>query len=253
MIRRAGVLGVALLIASPAAADWLVMRDGTRMETRGPWTVKGQQVVFTRPNGSLAALRKADVDLEASAAATRESQGSEPAAGESTGESPRPKRSPVLVLTNDDIAKAADPEEPAEAADSETEESEEDEAAPVNPVSLVSWGSREGDDLDGLEIYGSVENASDDIAAGIRVVVTVRDEDGEPLFDSRAFLKSTGLAPGQSTTFRTLLPGIYHLAADPTFEVLSEGITVQGKKPPAGSGEDEVGEEGGDEEPPAEG
>ena len=36
------------LFAAPAAADWLVTRDGGRVETKGPWKVKGKLVVFTR-------------------------------------------------------------------------------------------------------------------------------------------------------------------------------------------------------------
>ncbi len=109
MIRTAflllGLFLLAALIAAPAAGDWLVLRDGTRLETEGPWEVKGRQVVFTRPGGALAALRLADVDLDASAAATAAAVAAAaaaaaappPAASESV------RRSPVLVLTDDDL------------------------------------------------------------------------------------------------------------------------------------------------------
>jgi mycoredoxin len=61
---------VGLAGAAPAAADWLVTRGGDKVETRGPWKVEGERVLFTDARGSRASLAVAKVDLEASAAAT---------------------------------------------------------------------------------------------------------------------------------------------------------------------------------------
>src|SRR3954449_11180111 len=86
MSRRLGIVhriaGVALgLLAwgaaayAPARADWLVTREGGRVETKGPWQVKGKLVVFARAgDGSLASLRATEVDLDASAKATTEAK-----------------------------------------------------------------------------------------------------------------------------------------------------------------------------------
>ena len=68
-----------LVAALPASGDWLVSRDGERIETRGPWTVKRSSVVFTAANGALSSLRLADVDLEASEKATAEAAAETPA------------------------------------------------------------------------------------------------------------------------------------------------------------------------------
>ncbi|MFN7940062.1 MAG: hypothetical protein U0X73_00565 [Thermoanaerobaculia bacterium] len=65
------LVSAALLVAAaPLDADWLVLKDGNRIETSGPWREKGRQIVFTLPNGQLAALRATEVDLSASRAAS---------------------------------------------------------------------------------------------------------------------------------------------------------------------------------------
>ena len=51
--------------AGAAHADWLVTRDGARIETKGAWKVDGRRVVFTMPNGTLSALRTGIVSTAA--------------------------------------------------------------------------------------------------------------------------------------------------------------------------------------------
>ena len=234
-VKLCATLTLAVLLAPPAAGDWLVLRDGTRIETEGPWETQGRQVVFKRASGPLSTLLLADVDLEASAAATAASR--QPAPPPAT---PQQRRS-VLVLTDEDIRSAAaaaleesadeDTEaEGVEADDGAAEDAEAEAAAPEETVALVSWESRESNDIDGLEIIGSVRNTGSDLAAGIRVGVQVRDENEELLSDSQAFLQATSLAPGQRTSFKALLPGIYTLLVDPAFEVSSETISIQGPR-----------------------
>ncbi len=240
-----------LLCAGPASGDWLVMRDGSRVETDGVWQVKGRQVVFTRPEGTLAALRLADVDLEASAEASAESQA--PAAEAAATES-RPRR-PILVLTNDDLpsgsAGAAEGEEAAEgdAGDEEAGggDGSEPAAAAAGAVVIVSWREQESTAVDGLEIVGSVRNTGRHLAAGIRVDVRIPGEDGV-LADTRAFLQRTSLVPGQASTFRALLPGIYALEETPTFEVTTETFSFQGPSRPGEEGQDDEEGEPDDEE-----
>lgn len=106
LIRRTGLLAAAsaalFALSSPAAGDWLVMADGTRVETRGPWEVKGKLVVFTRPAGGLASLRLAEVDLEASREATSAAAAAA-AGGESRAQEAPPPKAPVLVITDADV------------------------------------------------------------------------------------------------------------------------------------------------------
>jgi len=92
-------------VPAPAGADWLVLRDGGRVESAGPWEVKGRLVVFKLADGSLASLRLAEVDLaasdEATAAAIREREKAVAAPA------PAVKRPSVLILTDENIPKAA--------------------------------------------------------------------------------------------------------------------------------------------------
>ena len=248
---RKSVVGIGCLLAAlaalPSAADWLVTRDGARVETKGGWEVKGNQVVFTLPNGTLSVLRKSEVDLEASHLVTAEGQ--KPAAVRGKDAE---RRTSVMVLTNKDVRRAEDAaaegpsEEPTEGEDAAAGESANPPAT-ARGVEMVSWTSRDSGSVDGLEVVGTIKNTSPSIAANIGVKVTVIDQDGEPLLDTSAFLRSTGLAPGKSTTFRALLPGVFSLFRDPRFEISSGSVSVGG---PAES-ESEEDEDSTDDVDPA--
>ena len=222
------ISAVVLPAATPAGGDWLVTRDGYSIETRGPWQVKGSQVIFTRPGGALSTLRLADVDLEASAVATAERAMPPPPREPADPVAGNERRRPILRLTDEDLLPAApDPEEEdnAEAVDDADVVEDAGETA-EEPVKLIAWESHESD-LGELEITGSVRNTGDGVVANIRVRVTVLDEEDNPSV-SRAFLRQSSLAPGRSTTFRAPLAAVYTFLGDPTFEISSEGIRIEG-------------------------
>lgn len=106
---------VALLSAGAARADVLVMKDGARVETEGPWQVKGRQVIFTDTQGRLSTLRLSDVDLEASEEATRQAALPPPPPPEAAP--PPPPAEPVLVLTNESIEGPSPLDDVTEVAD----------------------------------------------------------------------------------------------------------------------------------------
>jgi len=230
---------LAALWAPAGSADWLVTRDGTRVETKGPWEVKGRQVVFTLPSGTLSAMRLSEVDLDASAAATAAAR--EPA--EPAAEEERAPRKPVLVLTNQDVRPAAPPPVEEDGEDGETEEEAAEERPGAAKVELVSWKSVDSSQVDGLEIVGTIKNNDSQIAANLTVAVTVNDDQGEPLYETTAFVRTSGLAPGRSTTFRALLPGIYQLQSDPIFDVRAGSVTLLGRSAGEGGGEGGSGAE----------
>lgn len=227
MIRRALPILLALLCAPPASADWLVLRDGTRIETAGAWRQEGRQVIFTLPGGTLSALPTAEVDLEASAAANA------PPAAEAETETDagaRTARRPsVLRLTNKDVGRATRPEEEEGEELEETEEEEAEPESPAEPVRLVSWQSRDSEEVSGLEINGTVRNVGEGIATNIVLTVKVRDVEGEEQVTTRAFLAAPSLAPGKSSAFRALLPDVFSLPVDPEFTIESDGFSVQGE------------------------
>jgi|GEM_PF-6920575 len=63
-------LGAGLLFSLPASADWLVTRDGQRIETQGNWQMKGRAVLFTHADGRVDQLPRDYIDFEASERAT---------------------------------------------------------------------------------------------------------------------------------------------------------------------------------------
>lgn len=230
--------------ATAAAADLLVTHEGATVETRGAWEVKGRQVVFTLPNGTLSSLRLDEVDLEASASATAEARKppAEPAPPEPVKRPP-----PVMVLTNADVRSGAAPPPPGGAGGEEAESaapgSEPDAPEPADAsgdggrdveIQLLTWKAQPSDTVAGLEIVGTLRNVGTDPAAKVEVGVTIPGENGETLFETTAFIRSTGLAPGRHTNFRALLPNIYQLAVDPVFDVRAVFL-VGGEETPAGN------------------
>lgn len=95
----------AVLLALPASADWLVMQDGSRLETRGEWSVEGAKVLFTLRNGTLSTVRARDVDLEASEALTRDKE-AEAAAVAEAADADIEVPDPVWTITDEDIPQA---------------------------------------------------------------------------------------------------------------------------------------------------
>src|SRR3954466_7306493 len=86
-----------------AGAGWRVTRDGGRVETKGPWQMKGKLVVFTRADdGALASLRASEVDLDASTKATADAKVQ--AAAPPPPVAPQKK---LAVLTDKDFRKPA--------------------------------------------------------------------------------------------------------------------------------------------------
>ena len=90
-------LTILLLAASwPAAADWLVTREGEQIQTRGPWRIEGQLVVFTLANGTLVSYPLVEVNLRASIAV--------PAADSRKSSTvTKNPRMPAFVLTDNDV------------------------------------------------------------------------------------------------------------------------------------------------------
>ena len=254
--KLAPAIALLLLAGARVSADWLVTNDGKRIETQGPWEVKGRQVLFTLPNGTLSVMRTDDIDLEASNEATARSREAARAPADSTPAEVRPeRRKAVLVVTNEslgvgesseeDTATDEDPTDPEEVEDPTAEpEAGENQTPAREPVEIVSWRAQDSASGDGIEIVGTVRNNGADIAAAIRVTIEISIPEAEEMstFSTRAFLEKSALSPGSSTTFRTLLPGVFSLVSDPSFEVQSEAFSVQGPAR-SSSGDDEPDDE----------
>lgn len=206
-MRLATVALLGCLAALPAGADWLVMRDGTRVETRGTWTQKGRVVVFTSSAGQLVSLRVDAVDLVASRSATAAAV----AAAERGGQG---ERGPALApqresrrITNADIPAGRTP--PA----SEAVADEDDEAAApaAAPGDLqVRDTAQQVDPFDGhLVVTGTLANLSQRTAAAVELIVQAYGADGALLGAQSAELGLPALRPGAATGFEAHFLDLY--------------------------------------------
>ncbi len=153
-----GALSLALMTAallsfgSAARADWLVTKDGTAVETKGGWEVKGKTVIFTSPAGVLSSLAASEVNLAASEAHTQKML----RAATSPPEVEAPvKRPAVLILTDADV-RHVDPTSPIP---EETEDAGETATSPSprdtgSSLSVTQWDENYNIDENSVEVTG---------------------------------------------------------------------------------------------------
>lgn len=242
-IFAAGGLLLAAALLVPAAADWLVTRDGARIETAGPWRVENRLVVFERPDGTYASMRLSEIDLEASERLTREL--AEKARAPKTAAQPKPV---VARLTEKELppvtATPAPEGEPAGGGDGEgapgaAEPSAAEEVGTrAESLQVVSWREVGGTESDGLELVGDVRNVTGSTALDVVVTVVLLDEEGEEIESAQALLTTSALPPGGTAGFRASFPGTFHSAGvefrtSGTLVLSGEGGEAQAAEPPS--------------------
>lgn len=200
-------LSLGLGAAGSAGADWLVLRDGARLETKGTWKVDGRKVLFTMPNGTLSMLRTDDVDLDQSALATSQAR-MPPAAPAAVV---KEKKEPVLRLTEKDIPPvgalaAADATKKEGGAEGEGQEA-------ASALEVISWEKTEDSTGDGLEIFGTIKNGSPNIITTPTLLVAIYDADGGLLATNGGDINSPQIQPGKTANFRVAFPGVPDFAS----------------------------------------
>jgi hypothetical protein len=227
-----------LLLPGAAGADWLVTREGARVETAGRWQVNGRLVVFTRPDGSLASLRLSEVDLEASGRVTTEAEEAPP---EAPPPAPEKKKSKI-VLTDADFQRkpppAAAPEGEA-SSQAVSPQGQEGGSVRKSPVVVGSWRQAARTGEDGLDIFGVLQNTGEAFATEVTVAVELYSDTGEKLASGSGVLSAPGIRPGGSVTFRAAFPGVFTFA-EARFEVKNRTLTIA-PLPEADGGEGQDG------------
>lgn len=227
---QAGIVAALLLAGSfPVAADWLVMRDGSRLETQGPWKKKGAQIIFTSVKGVLSSVRASEVDLDASASATVAARNT----ATTEAEEAATPRSAAVVITDQDVPQYGGRPPVAENADEEEAAGTASAAEPAPAgggginLEVVSWRDVESEQVGGMEIFGSLRNTGSEIATNVAVRVNLLDEDGNPLANTNAFLRNPAIPPGGTVSFRAPFPGIYRVYGEPEFELTARGLKLE--------------------------
>lgn len=230
------LLGAGLLL--PAAGDWLVTRDGSTVETDGPWRVDDRLIVFRTKDGALSSVRRSTIDLEASERLTREMA---ERAARPAPEAPPERPEATIRLTESDLPPVARSDE---AADGPTGEAGTGEAA--ESLQITSWEEVDGDAADGTSFLGEVRNVTERTALGVQVEVTLYDEAGEATATTRAALTTTALPARASARFRASFPAVYHYTRVDfrTTGTLVESSSTPASSAPAEEAAEEPAEEG---------
>jgi len=228
----ASLLALAAL-ALPAAgrADWLVTTEGGRLETRGPWEVKGRLVVFTAADGTLASLRAAQVDLPASRRATAEAKEALSDAGEAPEPAPAPRKA-VRSITDKDVGhpgetagEAAGDKDKAADAKAPGADTASAAAAGKSPVSVATWRKVDRAEKDGVDVVGTLKNRGGDLQTDVALSVTLLDDDGVVLGTARASVTSDSIPAQQAVDFKASFPGVF-VFARAKFDIQSAGLKL---------------------------
>lgn len=236
--RISAVALVALLFlpaAWPARADWLVMNDGGRVETDGPWQIKGKLVVFRSPAGRLSSLRLAEIDLGASEAATRAAEEAARKAEQEAAEKKEAteKKKPAFVITDADVRSVPEPIDTGEGdAAGASSEAEADAS-----LRVTSWDRLEDDPIDGVAIAGVLAHSGTDLRGSIELLVELFDSAGALMVAQPATLSAAVLRPGQQASFRAEFVEIFDFSGI-KFTPRSVGIVLRDRGEPAAEGED---------------
>lgn len=180
----------AFLGSAGASADWLVTKEGARIETRGAWKVKGKLVVFTTSEGKLASLRAAEVDLDASRNATEEAV----AAKAQAEAEPEPKKEPerkksVRVITDKDVRQGPAASEPG--------------------LEVADWKKEAAPEDRHIVIAGLLTNPSHSKMTGLGLKVMLFDGGGNLIATSQAAFGGAEVPAKESVTFRADFPGFF--------------------------------------------
>jgi hypothetical protein len=225
--------------AAPAGADWLVTRAGGRVETQGPWQVKGKLVVFKTPNGTLSSLRLADVDLAVSENATAEAKAAEDdKAKAATSEPAKPERKKsVRSLTDADFSRKPPAAGDTDGADGTAKEGADGKApgkanaaANKGRVEVSSWSQARRTEGDGIDLFGTLQNSGDDMATDIVVKVQLFNEAKESIGTAEAVLAMPSIPGGGSTSFRVPFAGVFTFS-QAEFSVTSKTMAIAPVKP----------------------
>ncbi len=201
-LRQSLLLALAAsLVGGSANADWLVTRDGGKIETKGAWKVEGKRVLFTQPNGTLSSIRADQIDLDLSAVETQKARTPAPAPVAEA------KPEPVLRLTERDFPPVRDLDEGAEGTVEKKEE------ATSTGLEVISWEKTETPNGDGIEIFGTVRNNGNTNVTSPALVVTLYDEEGRLIATADGRVNAPAITAGKTANFRVVFPGVADFAA----------------------------------------
>lgn len=210
----AAAVFVAPSLTAPAAADWLVMNDGTRVEIVGPWEQRGGLLVFTLPGGTLSSLRVGQVDLEASRLATEEAARPPEPVVEPAPE-PEAKAKAKHVFTEKELPPVirAETEGSPEAEGAATAGTGETAAAGDDRLQVTDWNVVTPDEFDGSRVVGRIRNVGDVLLTSVAMEVRAFNASGTPVGRAMADVSPGPVPPDRVIDFTADFPTVYGITA----------------------------------------
>lgn len=227
------LVAVVLLSApAPATADWLVMNDGTRVETAGPWEQRGGLLVFDLPGGTLSSVRASEVDLEASRQATEiAARPPEPVAEPE----PAPKPKAKYVYTEKElppVSRLVVESSSPEAEGAATAGTGDTAAGGDARLQVTEWDVTTPDELDGSRVVGRIRNVGDELLTSVAMEVRAFSASGANVGRVLADITPGPVAPDRVIDFSADFPAIYGITAV-KFDLRGSGFLEGGGEPPA--------------------
>jgi hypothetical protein len=185
----------------------LVTRDGVQIETRGAWEVKGRRVVFRSARGTLSSMRRSELDLEASQRLTEERAQHDAHSAEATGIEHH-RRSPVLVLTDEDVQRGEGSSAERSLGPSRSGTGEPSGSPSSDGVAVEKWRHEVNESINGVEVAGTLHNGSDNAAVDLQMVVLLYSDRIGLVGTVAATIETRLLRPGESCSFVAAFPGL---------------------------------------------
>jgi len=193
------------------AADFVVLKGGTRVELKKPPVRQGTVVMLTRPDGTLLSVPASEIDWKATAAASAAARASAAPAPvvtappETPAEAARSGRAGAkarVKLTDADVAHVGEVETASGEKEKEKKESEPRSGAARLEIADYTQEKSETD----LVVRGSLRNAGGLTASSARMTVTALDEKGEKIASGEAAISNGSIEPGATASFSAKVP-----------------------------------------------
>lgn len=191
------------------AADFVVLKGGSRIELKKPPVRQGTVVMLTRPDGTLLSVPASEIDWKATAAASAAARASAAPAPvvtappETPAEAARIGRTGAkarVKLTDADVAHV----EEVETAPGEKEKKESETRSGAPRLEIADY-TQEKSETD-LVVRGSLRNSGGMPASNARMTVTALDEKGEKIASGEAVISSSSFEPGATASFSAKIP-----------------------------------------------
>jgi hypothetical protein len=202
------VAALQLALAPPAeAAEFVVLKGGSRIELKGPWSQQGSNAILTRADGTVLSVPLTDIDQKATAAA-KKTAAARPDVIVGPPQTPvealrasRAVPKAMVRLTDADVS-----HDSVIAAELGSTGSGEKKEGGKGAARLDVAGYDQSKAGSNLILRGSLRNFGGTTANNSRMSVAAMDENGDLIASGEASLSKGNLEPFETVAFTATVP-----------------------------------------------